>query len=47
MVPDVFSRRVIGCAMRDTLHSTVVLDTLDVAAMQRRPQDVIRHSDQR
>jgi putative transposase len=32
--------------MRDTLHRTVVLDALDMAAMQRRPQDVIHHSDQ-
>ena len=46
VVLDVFSRRVIGWAMRDTLHSTVVLDALDMAAMQRRPQDVIHHSDQ-
>jgi putative transposase len=46
VVLDVFSRRVIGWAMRDTLHSTVVLDALDMAAMQRRPQAVIHHSDQ-
>jgi putative transposase len=46
VVLDVFSRRVIGWAMRDTLHSTVVLDALDMAAIQRRPQDVIHHSDQ-
>ncbi len=46
VVLDVFSRRVIGWAMRNTLHSTVVLDALDIAAMQRRPQDVIHHSDQ-
>lgn len=46
IVLDVFSRRVIGWAMRDTLHTTVVLDALDMAATQRRPQDVIHHSDQ-
>jgi len=46
VVLDVFSRRVIGWAMRDTLHATVVLDALDMAATQRRPQDVIHHSDQ-
>ena len=46
VVLDVFSRRVIGWAMRDTLHSTVVLDALDMAAMQRRPRDVVHHSDQ-
>ena len=32
--------------MRDTLHPTVVLDALDMAATQRRPQDVIHRSDQ-
>ena len=46
VVLDVFSRRVIGWAMRNTLHSTVVLDALDMAAMQRHPQDVVHHSDQ-
>lgn len=46
IVLDVFSRRVIGWAMRDTLHTTVVLDALDMAAMQRRATDVVHHSDQ-
>jgi putative transposase len=46
VVLDAFSRRVVGWAMRDTLHSTVVLDALDMAATQRRPHDVIHHSDQ-
>lgn len=46
VVLDVFSRRVIGWAMRDTLHTTVVLDALDMAAMQRRATDVVHHSDQ-
>jgi len=46
VVLDAFSRRVVGWAMRDTLHPTVVLDALDMAATQRRPQDVIHHSDQ-
>jgi putative transposase len=46
VVLDVFSWRVIGWAMRDTLHSTVVVDALDMAAMQRRPHEVIHHSDQ-
>jgi putative transposase len=45
-VLDVFSRRIIGWAMRDTLHTTVVLDALDMAATQRRATDVIHHSDQ-
>jgi putative transposase len=46
VVLDVFSRRVIGWAMRSTLHTTVVLDALDMAAMQRRASGVIHHSDQ-
>jgi putative transposase len=46
VVLDAFSRRVVGWAMRDTLHPTVVLDALDMAATQRRPHDVIHHSDQ-
>jgi putative transposase len=46
IVLDVFSRRIVGWAMRDTLHTTVVLDALDMAARQRRATDVIHHSDQ-
>jgi putative transposase len=46
VVLDVFSRRIIGWAMRDTLHTTVVLDALDMAATQRCATDVIHHSDQ-
>ena len=46
VVLDVFSRRVVGWAMRTTLHTTVVLDALEMAAAQRRPDAVIHHSDQ-
>ncbi len=46
VVLDAFSRRVVGWAMRDTLHTTVVLDALDMAAAQRRVGHVIHHSDQ-
>ena len=46
MVLDVFNCRVIAWAMRVTLHTTVVLDALDVAAMQRRATDVLHHPDQ-
>lgn len=46
VVLDVFSRRIVGWSMRDTLHATVVLDALDMAAMQRRATHVIHHSDQ-
>ncbi len=46
VVLDVFSRRIVGWSMRDTLHTTVVLDVLDMAATQRRATQVIHHSDQ-
>ena len=46
VVLDVFSRRIVGWAMRETLHTTVVLDALDMAAAQRRAPNVIHHSDQ-
>lgn len=46
VVLDVFSRRIVGWAMRDTLQTTVVLDALDMAATQRRASQVIHHSDQ-
>jgi putative transposase len=46
VVVDVFSRRVVGWAMRTTLQTTVVLDALEMATAQRRPDAVIHHSDQ-
>ena len=46
IVLDVFSRRIIGWSMQDTLHTTVVLDALEMAATQRRAAAVIHHSDQ-
>ena len=46
VVLDVFSRRVVGWAMRSTLHTTTVLDALDMAAARRRPPGVVHHSDQ-
>ena len=46
IVLDVFSRRVIGWSMQDTLHTTGVLDALEMAATQRRATDVVHHSDQ-
>ena len=46
VVVDVFSRRVVGWAMRASLHTTVVLEALEMAATQRRPHAVIHHSDQ-
>ena len=46
VVLDAFSRRVVGWAMSSTLKTAVVLDTLQMAATQRRPTHVIHHSDQ-
>jgi putative transposase len=46
VVLDVFSRRIVGWCMRDTLHAGLVLDAFNMAATQRRATDVICHSDQ-
>ena len=43
---DAFSRRVVGWAMANHLRTSLVLDALDMALAQRRPQSVIHHSDQ-
>ncbi len=43
---DVFSRRVIGWSMANHLRTRLVLDALDMALWQRRPDGVIHHSDQ-
>jgi len=45
-VLDVFSRRIVGWAMASTLHTSVVLDALQMATTQRQPTAVIHHSDQ-
>ena len=46
VVLDVFSRRIVGWAMSNVLHSDVVISALDMALLQRSPQGVIHHSDQ-
>ncbi len=46
VVLDAFSRRVVGWAMATHLQSELVLSALNMALYQRRPQDVIHHSDQ-
>ena len=46
VVLDAFSRRVVGWAMATHLRTQLVLDALDMALQQRRPNDVIHHSDQ-
>ena len=46
VVLDVFSRRVVGWAMETHLRTELVLAALNMAIGQRRPADVIHHSDQ-
>ena len=50
VVLDAFSRRIVGWAhgalAADSLAAQLVLDALDMATGQRRPTDVIHHSDQ-
>jgi putative transposase len=46
VVLDVFSRRVVGWAMRSHLRTELVLEALDMALWRRRPETVIHHSDQ-
>ena len=46
VVLDAFSRRIVGWSMSDSLATQLVLDALDMALGQRRPTDVIHHSDQ-
>ena len=46
VVVDAWSRRVIGWAMETHLRTELVLAALNMAVAQRRPTDVIHHSDQ-
>jgi putative transposase len=46
VVLDAWSRRVIGWAMESPLRTELVLAALNMAVAQRRPTDVIHHSDQ-
>ena len=46
VVLDVWSRRVVGWSMATHLRTQLVLAALDMALEQRRPQEVIHHSDQ-
>jgi putative transposase len=45
IVLDVWSRRVVGWSMRTDLKTEGVLDALNMALAQRRPQAVVHHSD--
>jgi putative transposase len=46
VVLDAWSRRVVGWAMATHLRTELVLAALDMALRQRRPSEVIHHSDQ-
>ena len=46
IVLDAFSRRVVGWAMANHLRTALVLEALNMAIWQRRPEKVIHHSDQ-
>jgi putative transposase len=46
VVLDAWSRKVVGWAMATHLRTQLVLDALDMALWQRRPREVIHHSDQ-
>ena len=45
VVLDAWSRRIVGWAMATHLRTELVLDALNMALGQRRPNDVIHHSD--
>jgi putative transposase len=46
VVLDAWSRKIVGWAMANHLRTELVLDALDMALYQRRPEGVIHHSDQ-
>ena len=46
VVIDVYSRRVVGWSMANHLRTELVLDALNMALWQRRPEAVVHHSDQ-
>ena len=46
VVVDAWSRKVVGWAMDTHLRTALVIDALQMALQQRRPQNVIHHSDQ-
>lgn len=46
VVMDAWSRRIVGWSMATHLRTELVLGALDMALWQRRPSEVIHHSDQ-
>jgi putative transposase len=45
VVLDVWSRKIVGWAMATHLRTELVLEALNTALMQRRPRQVVHHSD--
>jgi putative transposase len=45
IVLDVFSRKVVGWAMENSLHTELMLAAIDMAITMRKPELVIHHSD--
>jgi putative transposase len=46
VVLDAWSRRIVGGAIGETMTAELVLSALNMALQQRKPDDVIHHSDQ-
>ena len=46
IVLDAWSRKIVGWSMANHLRTELVLDAMEAAVGQRRPCDVIHHSDQ-
>ncbi len=46
VVMDLFSRKIVGWATRQTIHRELVLDAVAKAVQQRRPRNTLIHSDQ-
>jgi hypothetical protein len=46
IVLDAWSRKIVGWSMANHLRAELVLDAMEMAVGQRRPKDVIHHSDQ-
>lgn len=46
VVLDAWSRKIVGWSMANHLRAELVIDALEMAVGQRRPGDVIHHSDQ-
>jgi putative transposase len=46
VVLDAWSRKIVGWSMANHLRAELVLDAMEAAVGQRRPKDVIHHSDQ-